>query len=635
MLYRKERKVAAALRSLMSQTRDTMVCFEFATPIDPSDPQDVIDAQLRDAHVIEASTSFARYFGHEDREAVLGQHLMDLFHHEIPEWFVHYGQEVEDRNFENLERRVEIPVGDSVRPMRVYMQNIFEGDLLTSQWITITDVSEQEEQARVIAENEQLERLAFDAVGLQTFVLSDASSTTGEGLVATILETGSYEAIHSDDVDALTEAADLFCSGASPGLHHLFRSVSQNRTIWLETWATSSSDGAIIGVLMDRTNSKRMEEAIFATERLESLGVLAGGIAHDFNNLLVSILGSLDLISLRIPEARQELEVIDEAASQAADLCDQLLTYAGRGTGNLDSIDVGEALDSMRELLAVSIHKDADLFVSAEPNCWIKGDASQLRQVALNLVKNSSDSMNGTPGEIRVTVALEDYADSWRSEFRLSENLHDGPYVTLRVRDSGCGMSAEEIDRAFDPFFTTKFTGRGLGLAVVVGIVRGHNGAIKVSSQPGTGTEFVVVWPHARPEGQSAADGHAEGDELLSGRVLVVDDEPRVLETATQLLSQLGLDVIAADSGSEALRLVDEEAASIDTVLMDVTMPELDGVETASRILAAHPEMNVVLCSGYSNVALPDRLGESVGFLQKPFRLGELRAALEPFFAPA
>ena len=638
MFYKQDRKVAAALRSLMSQTRDSMVCFEFAVPVDPSEPQDVINRKLRDARVVEASNSFARYFGYKGREAVIGAHLMDLFNNQIPEWFVDYGQEVEDGGFEDIEKRIEIPVGNSWRAMRVYMQNIFEGPLLTSQWITLRDITRQEQQERTIAENKQLQNLALDAIGLQSFSIRLQGEQNPLDALVDVLTAGPRgESIHVDDLDVVERSCQQFLSAAQDTLHTLFRMISDQSERWVEAWAVAyarDSEGSpshVVGVFFDRTDTKQMETDLITNQRLESLGVLAGGIAHDFNNLLMTIMATLDLVGHKQPDLWEQLRVIDGAATQAAQLCDQLLTYAGRGTGNLVATDISQVLKDMRELLGVTVDRNVTLDVSIAEDCWVRCDSSQMRQVALNLLRNSSDALGGESGKVSLSLRERTFDPAWSEQYELGETLTPGLFVELVVSDDGRGMTATERERVFEPFYTTKFTGRGLGLAVVMGIVRGHAGAIRIRSAPDEGCEVSILFPSEKNREAVTLQDEIPELRTLSGQVLVVDDEPAVLKTVGGLLAEIGLDATLVESGREAITLMESAHQKYMAILMDVTMPDLDGVETAARILDRFPHSNIVLSSGYTNVVLPAKLESLVGFLQKPYRLTQLYETLQPY----
>ena len=638
MFYRKERDLAAMLSALMAQTKDSMVCFTFRQPVDPTEPQDVIDAKLRDATVLEASGPFAKYFGFSNREDIVGKHLLTLFDGEIPSWFVDYGQEVEDRNFEDIERIVKIPVGSSYRSMRVYMQNIFDGKFLISQWLTIKDISREEEQERIIEENERLQLLALEAVGLRTFSLALDAGNDAHGTISFGQDARPdwWTRIHPDDKTQIEAAFTDFANGKSELLHTQFRLLrSSGEDVWMESWGVARNrneqgmpDG-VVGVVMDRTQSKALEAHLMASQRLESLGVMAGGIAHDFNNLLLTITGSLDIILSRNPDLNEELRAVDDAARQASQLCEQLLTYAGRGSAELRNIDISNIIKDATELLGLNVHANVDLVFNLAPECWVRGDKSQLTQVLMNLVKNASDALEGERGTITVSSEVLPFDPDWRQAFPYGAEIREQPHVLLQVSDTGKGIVQGEAERLFDPFYTTKFTGRGLGLAVVMGAVRGHGGSIGVESVSGKGTSIRVLMPQAS-ETEIAVVESTEQPVNLSGCVLVVDDEQTVRDIAVRLLQTIGLESVSVDSGQGAIDLIATEPERFDAVLLDVSMPGLDGVETANRILESQPETRILMCSGYSTVTVPDKLSETVEFLQKPYRLDQLREKLAP-----
>lgn len=647
MFFRRARNAAAALGSLMSQSRDTMVCFDFKEPIDPDEPQAEIDRKLRNCYVVEASRSFALYFGFKNREEVLGKPLMSLFPDgQVPDWFISYGNEVERRDFANIERVVSIPVGDELRQMRIHMQNIFDGRLLIRQWITIRDVSAEEENRRALEENERLKILALESVGLRTFSLDfdplDTSQPHGVISVGGGAEPQWWENVHEEDKPILERAFARFYNGETERLHTLFRTSTSNADeVWMESWAVASNRDSqqrpqgIVGVIMDRTQSKALEAKLIANQRLESLGVLAGGIAHDFNNLLMAVTGAVDVALHKQPQLSEELRLIDDAARQATLLCDQLLTYAGRGSAELSLLNFSTALEGFRDLLVMNAHKNAKVQMHIEQDCWVKGDSSQLSQVAMNLIKNASDALTEGTGQITVDLREVDYDDSWRVDYHLGGQLQPGRYAALTVTDTGKGMSAGEREHLFDPFFTTKFTGRGLGMAVVMGVVRGHGGAIHVDSTQQEGTSIRVVLPARSAAEEAQTVSELNPIERLQGCVLVVDDEDAVREVARSLITAMGMEAVVASGGYDALQQVTAAPHKFDAILMDVTMPELDGVETASRILDQFPTTQIIMCSGYSNVTMPPKLADAVSFLQKPYRLSQLQEKLTPIVSKA
>lgn len=376
------------------------------------------------------------------------------------------------------------------------------------------------------------------------------------------------------------------------------------------------------------------EEALVQAQKLESLGVLAGGIAHDFNNLLVGILGNAGLALAELgptSPARATIQDIETAGRRAADLARQMLAYSGKGRFIVQPLGLNELVEEMTHLLRVSIAHGATLSYDLAPGLPpVEVDATQIRQVVMNLVVNASDAIGDSEGVIVVSTGVIDATRADLDEFYLSPGLPVGRYVFLEVRDTGVGMDAGTMARIFDPFFTTKFTGRGLGLAAVLGIMRGHRGAIRVSSEPGRGTTFRFLLPAVASSDEPAPvaeDGPAAW--RGSGAILVVDDEPAVLAVTSRALALFGFDVIEAADGEAGVAAFAEHAG-IRCVLLDMTMPRLNGAETFAAMQRIRPGVPVVLMSGYSEEDAATQFGPGgpAGFIEKPYDLRTLREVL-------
>ncbi len=402
----------------------------------------------------------------------------------------------------------------------------------------------------------------------------------------------------------------------------------------------------IQGIARDITERKqaekeraRMEAQLRHTQKLESLGVLAGGIAHDFNNLLVGIMGNAGLALTRLPEgtpAREYVARIEATARRAAELTNQMLAYTGRGPFLVRPIDVSKLTQEMGHLLSASISKKVVLRFECPPALpLIQGDAAQLHQVVMNLITNASDAIGEEHGVVTVRTGVLRADRAYLSRTYLAEDLPEGVYVSLEVADTGCGMDAETIGRIFDPFFSTKFTGRGLGLAAVLGIVRAHRGAINVYSEPGHGTTFKVLFPAtggaATVEGKEWAlpPGGEMGLWKSSGAVLLADDEESVREVAKDILEELGFTVLTAVNGQEALELF-QAHEDVRAVILDLTMPVLGGKEAFQRMRGLRPAVPVILSSGYTEQDITTRFSENApdGFIQKPFGPGDIARVL-------
>ncbi len=347
--------------------------------------------------------------------------------------------------------------------------------------------------------------------------------------------------------------------------------------------AYSPSAGLCVAIGTDVTErvrnqreQEKLQSQLYHAQKLESLGVLAGGIAHDFNNILMAILGHCELALRRLPpesSAKSNIEEIKNSANKAAELSNQMLAYSGKGKFIIEPLDLSKIVVEMQQMLAVSVSKKALLrYQLAEQLPSVEADATQLRQVILNLVINASDAIGGANGVIAVTTGVMDCQQSDLQESWINEELAEGQYVYLEVADTGSGMDRKTINRIFDPFFTTKFTGRGLGMAAVLGIVRGHKGAIKIYTEEGQGTTFKVLLPAAgTPAIQTTQETELEPLQG-SGTVLLVDDDETVLSISQEMLAEFGYSVIVAKDGREAIEKF-KQADDIRFVLMDLTCP--------------------------------------------------------------
>ncbi len=430
------------------------------------------------------------------------------------------------------------------------------------------------------------------------------------------------------------------------------------RMRWTEVPITRKGDGTtyisaintpipgkklMVSIVWDVTDRKRAEEAKVSLERqvqqaqkMESLGVLAGGIAHDFNNILMAVLGhaelALDEISPMSP-ARRSITEITTAARRAADLCRQMLAYAGKASFALERVGLRDLVEEMAHLLKTAISKKAILNLNLERGLPpIEADPSQIRQIVMNLLINASEAIGDRSGVITVSVGATRCDEEYLRKTELHDGLSPGLYVHLEIADTGSGMDAETRSRIFEPFFSTKFTGRGLGLAAVLGIVRAHKGALKVYSEPGKGTTFKMLFP-ALPEREDAARSR-ESSPLAGwrgkGTILLVDDEESLIALGARMLEHLGFTVLTAADGLQAVDSYRERGKEIDLVLMDLTMPHMDGAEAFGELRRLNPDIRVVLASGYSHEDVASRFAGKglAGVLQKPYTLAKLRESL-------
>ena len=418
-----------------------------------------------------------------------------------------------------------------------------------------------------------------------------------------------------------------------------FEHHSRKRNTWWEESIYPAKDGGLSVYFRDVTERKRMEERTRNTQKLESLGVLAGGIAHDFNNLLTAILGGATLLQEDIPEdspASGNLKLVISASERATLLTRQMLAYSGRGRFVVEQIDLAQQIREITQLLESSVTRDVELVLSLETDgVLVEADAGQMQQLLMNMVVNGAEAIEGGPGTVLISTRVQDLDAEYVRDNMAGDHVVPGRFVLLEVHDTGKGMDQKTLSRIFDPFFTTKFTGRGLGLAAVLGIVRGHRGAIKVYSNPGLGTTFKVFFPVAQDQKARAVEPPPvialHGNETI----LIVDDEETVQSLAVTALTKYGYRTLQARNGKEAIEIFEKEPEAIALVLLDMTMPVMSGEETLKRLKQIHPSIPVIASSGYNEIEALRRFGQGVrGFLQKPYRAAQLaekiRGALSP-----
>jgi PAS domain S-box-containing protein len=394
-----------------------------------------------------------------------------------------------------------------------------------------------------------------------------------------------------------------------------------------------------IGSCIDVTDARRAQEESFSRQKLESLGTLASGIAHDFNNLLGAVLAQAELAMAEAASGArpdEELKGIRDVAIRGSEIVRQLMIYAGKEEDIPELTDVSQAVEGMMGLLNVSVSRHATLVTDLEKKLpRIKARPAQLRQIVMNLVVNASDAIKDHDGIIR--VATRHLTVDGGAE--LSDSLVPGEYVELDVSDTGSGMAPETQARVFDPFFTTKSAGRGLGLAVVQGVVRSLNGAIRVTSELGSGTTFQILLPCAGAADRTASDAGAGVNEPAApareATVLVVEDEHPLRAAITKMLGKAGFQVLQAGNGSEAIELLRDNAAEIDVVLLDMTIPGSPSHEVFAKALQVKPEIKIITTSAYSEETVKTALNgaSASGFVRKPFRFADLVRSIRSVLA--
>lgn len=400
--------------------------------------------------------------------------------------------------------------------------------------------------------------------------------------------------------------------------------------------------GHLVGVQLDVTDRhqdederRKLQARLLESQKLESLGLLAGSIAHDFNNLLSGVLSNAELAELDLPEEgplNARIDQIKQAAIRMADLSREMLAYSGRGPFNVTCVDLNTLVREMSNLLATGASKRVKLcYKFADAPVVVEAEATQIRQVLMNLITNASDAMNQKSGTITLTTGvIEAHAADFQG-VPWADELKEGSYAFFEVEDTGCGMTPETIHRMFEPFYTTKPRGRGLGLAAVQDIVRRHHGALQIRSAPGAGTTIRVLLP--LPSDMSGPPNNPPPTETSwrgTGTVLVVDDDQTARDTAATLLAHLGFQILLAADGDDALRCFQRSPELIRAVLLDATIPGLEGREVVAQLHARRPNLPVLLTSGYSEgEVMKHYAGVRLnGFVLKPLEVGCLSGVL-------
>jgi PAS domain S-box-containing protein len=456
--------------------------------------------------------------------------------------------------------------------------------------------------------------------------------------------------IHPDDRESVTTS---FHAARRAGVGTLaFRIVRKDGGVrWLEARErmVRDDDGLrVLGAARDVSAAReadierqQLERQMLEAQRIESLGLVTGGVAHDFSNVLTVVLGNLRLAQAELPTSSSVRSRVDRAlvaAEHGEELTEQMLIYAGGAPRARKPLLLSALVEDMRELARAAIADRVRLDVALAPEVWVNGDDTQLRQVVLNLIVNAGEAMAEGGGAIEVTTGLAELGSEELVALQGAPSLEPGRYAVLEVKDDGPGMEEETRRRVFEPFFSTKLSGRGLGLAAVLGIVRGHRGGIGVESEPGTGTRFRVVLPSAEQPADARPTAPEAGAASRGlGRVLVIDDQEPVLELARELLGRAGYRVETALGGREGLERCREDPARLDAVVLDLAMPDLDGARVGRLLRGLRPDLPLLLVSGFSPDLAADTLValEPVGFLRKPYGPDALAVAVGELLARA
>ena len=434
------------------------------------------------------------------------------------------------------------------------------------------------------------------------------------------------------------------------------RSINDDRIVMANASPIKNDAGEIVAAIVvfsDITDRKRLEEEridmerqLLQTQKLQSLGILAGGIAHDFNNLLMAVLGNLELAMDEISpvsSARPYLENSEKASRRAADLTRQMLAYSGKGRFILNQMNLSELVQENIHIFRSSISASIDLILHLNHDIPpIMADVGQIQQVVMNLITNAAEAIGDNAGTINLTNGVQTCDDACLKLSRLHEKPAPGDFIYLEVTDTGCGMDEPTQKKIFDPFFTTKFTGRGLGMSALQGIILGHKGAIFVDSNMCSGTTIRVLFPVSDivQDKKPSILPPQEAPLVLDtpsklGVILVADDEEAMRTLCSDMVARMGYGSLTAADGEEAVKVFRDNADDIFCVILDLTMPKMDGYVTFQALKQLRPDVKVILSSGYNEQVITQRftgLGLA-GFIQKPYRRQQLQDELKRVIA--
>jgi signal transduction histidine kinase/ActR/RegA family two-component response regulator len=392
----------------------------------------------------------------------------------------------------------------------------------------------------------------------------------------------------------------------------------------------------ITDILNSLEEKKNIEAKALKAQKLESLGILAGGVAHDFNNLLTVILGYTDLALHMISPGEpvfNNLKEIENSSKRAADLCKQMLAYSGKGKFFVQPVNLNIMLKGLNSLINSTVNKKITLnYQLCKELKLIEADTNQIQQLIMNLLLNANEAIDEIAGKISIETDNILCTKDFLNGFEFTSNLTDKECILFKITDTGSGISQDILDKIFDPFFTTRGTGRGLGLPAVMGIVKSHNGAIKIESDTNKGTTVMILFPAIiEQEKQETEDliTHFHFDK----KVLIIDDETSILNMTKELLEHLGFSVIPCENSLKAINIYNQKYQNILFTIIDLSMPELDGLELFLSFKNINPDNKSIITSGYHETKAMDRFKDFDDhfFLQKPFNLYELTVKINEF----
>jgi PAS domain S-box-containing protein len=598
----------------------------------------------KEGRYLEANAKMAEYLGLASPDQLRGKTIHDFFQPEVSDLIVAEIQEVlNSGNTLHVEKEFAVTSGN--RWFDIYQSPIsIDGQLagivgcawdITGLKQIETSLTESEERYRRVVEVSP-EAIFVHSEGRFVFMNMAAAKLLGAEKPEELYGQLALDFVHPAHQDVVAQRIkNAWLHGDNPLIEEELVRLDGSTVVveMVSVYLNYKGKDSVLAIARDISDRRRMQEELVKAQKFESLGVLAGGIAHDFNNILMTIIGNADLAMMRTPRESpiiENLRKIEQASAKAADLAKQMLAYSGKGRFVVEQIDLNILLEEMLHMLEVSISKKVVLRLNHTSNLpTVEVDATQLRQVVMNVVLNASEAIGDKSGVIAITTGCMNCDKGYLKDVWLIENISEGLYVYLEIADSGCGMSKETMEKIFEPFFTTKFTGRGLGMAAVMGIIRGHKGAIKVYSELGKGSTFKILLPASGKPTELFDHAASTEDWKGSGIVLLVDDEETVRGIGREMLQELGFETITANDGREALETVKNNPA-ITLVILDLTMPCMDGEQCFRELKQIRPDIKVIMSSGYNEQEVIQKFaGKGLsGFIQKPYKLSVLKTAV-------